>query len=333
MFSDEEDGLPPLPDIMEEEDELLVDPGEIEFEEEKDTAPLDGEASKPLGQVLSDLELEEYEEARFFYEQAIYSECIEIFKNLLSAHPKHPLLLAQVEDCRKKQAEEELHKSGIGAPIAADTKKSSTPLKTEKIEKKDEPADGSIDLSEEILSNLDMAFPTEAPVPTPEATATPVSDSDTVDTHLNLGLAYREMGMLDEAIGEFLTAEKKSSSIRTLALLGLCYLQKQNKIKTLEFFKKALSDNALTRNELKSIRYDIGSCYMTANLPEAALRQFSILSELDSDYRDVSERIEQLEVLEIKAASPDELDKLLDKINLDKLKEGSDQNNSNISYL
>ena len=47
------------------------------------------------------------------------------------------------------------------------------------------------------------------------------------DTHFNLGIAYREMGLLDEAIGEFQIAAKEPSHlVLCCSMLGLCFLDK-----------------------------------------------------------------------------------------------------------
>ena len=47
------------------------------------------------------------------------------------------------------------------------------------------------------------------------------------DTHFNLGLAYREMGLLDEAIGEFqLALRSPQLFIEGATMIGACYMEK-----------------------------------------------------------------------------------------------------------
>src|SRR5262249_2319847 len=47
------------------------------------------------------------------------------------------------------------------------------------------------------------------------------------ETHFNLGIAYKEMGLIDEAIGEFQLASKDPArAVECCSMLGLCFLEK-----------------------------------------------------------------------------------------------------------
>ena len=51
--------------------------------------------------------------------------------------------------------------------------------------------------------------------------------SEDYDTHYNLGIAYREMGLLDEAIGEFqLAAKDPAHLVDCCSMLGVSFLEK-----------------------------------------------------------------------------------------------------------
>ncbi len=52
-------------------------------------------------------------------------------------------------------------------------------------------------------------------------------EEEDFDTHFNLGLAYREMGLLDEAIGEFqLSAKSSDYLVESASMIGACYIEK-----------------------------------------------------------------------------------------------------------
>src|SRR6185436_10350426 len=61
------------------------------------------------------------------------------------------------------------------------------------------------------------------------------------DTHFNLGIAYREMGLLDEAIGEFQIAAKDAGHlVLCCSMLGLCFLDKGLPELAIKWYRRGL---------------------------------------------------------------------------------------------
>ena len=53
-----------------------------------------------------------------------------------------------------------------------------------------------------------------------------LEDEDS-ETHYNLGIAYKEMGLVDDAIKEFQTSGKdKKRFLQSSSMLGVCYMEK-----------------------------------------------------------------------------------------------------------
>jgi len=121
-------------------------------------------------------------------------------------------------------------------------------------------------------------------------------DSEDYDTHYNLGIAYKEMGLIDEAIGEFQLASKDpKKTIECCSMLGLCFLEKGMPQLAIKWYQKGLEVPEIKDEEHLGLTYDLGSVYMevgdTANAQKALLEVYG----LNSNYRDIVGRIKQLE--------------------------------------
>ena len=115
------------------------------------------------------------------------------------------------------------------------------------------------------------------------------------DTHFNLGIAYREMGLLDEAIGEFQLASKAPSYlVECCAMLGVCFLDKGLPELAVKWYRRALEQPALPEEQQLGLLYDLGSALLSAGDREAAYKAFVDIYGVNSNYRDVVARLEEL---------------------------------------
>ena len=124
---------------------------------------------------------------------------------------------------------------------------------------------------------------------------------DDPETHYNLGVAFREMGLLDEAIAELqkvCTAIDRgkafSQPIQTYTWLAQCFLDKGVPEAAIRWYEKALSIPGLDGEARVAINYELGSACETAQDKPAALRHFTAAYGANIDYRDVAERIQAL---------------------------------------
>lgn len=119
--------------------------------------------------------------------------------------------------------------------------------------------------------------------------------SEDYDTHFNLGIAYREMGLLDEAIGEFqLAAKDPKYLIDCCSLLGGCFLDKGLPELAIKWYRKGLEVPDLPEEATLGLLYDIGNLYMVTGNDEAARKTFVEIYGVNSNYRDVVARLEEL---------------------------------------
>ena len=124
---------------------------------------------------------------------------------------------------------------------------------------------------------------------------------DDPETHYNLGVAFREMGLLDEAIAELQKVCNSiergtpfSQPVQTYTWLAQCFLDKGVPDAAIRWYEKALTIPGLDNEARLANNYELGSACETANDKPAALRHFTSVYGANIDYRDVAERIQAL---------------------------------------
>jgi pilus assembly protein FimV len=123
-------------------------------------------------------------------------------------------------------------------------------------------------------------------------------EDEDLETHYNLGIAYREMGLLDEAIGEFQKVAKSVQNGRPFryamqcsTLLGLTFMAKNEPKIAAVWYQRALETPGLDQESILALRYDLGVAQELAGESAAALESFRQVYAMNIDYRDVAERI------------------------------------------
>jgi tetratricopeptide (TPR) repeat protein len=115
------------------------------------------------------------------------------------------------------------------------------------------------------------------------------------DTHFNLGIAYREMGLLDEAIGEFQLAAKDSRHlVISSSMLGLCFLDKGLPELAVKWYRRGLEAQNLAEDDMMGLMYDLGNAYMAMGDMSSAFATFVELYGINTNYRDVVAKLEEL---------------------------------------
>ncbi len=128
------------------------------------------------------------------------------------------------------------------------------------------------------------------------------AEDEDLETHYNLGIAFREMGLLEEAISEFQKVAKSSErgrpfrySMQCYTLLGLAFMDKGQPSIAALWYERALNLPGIEPEGELALRYDLGVAQETAGEAEAALKSFTRVYANNIDYRDVGERIASLQ--------------------------------------
>lgn len=226
---------------------------------------------------------EDVAEAEFYFRQGLKDDALRIYHKLLKLFPDNRDFLSKVSSLEGALPESVPAEERVAEGTAEMHPAELTPPETVEahaIEEVVEPQFDTdvLDIFEEFKKGLEKELEAE--------------DSE---THYNLGIAYKEMGLIDDAIKEFQTSRSDPKcSVRSTTMLGICYMEKGLYPLAIESFKGALN-NIETRDEAYwGASFDLASAYeKNGNLKEA----FDIYSEIygwNSKFRQVAEKLNAL---------------------------------------
>jgi tetratricopeptide (TPR) repeat protein len=133
-----------------------------------------------------------------------------------------------------------------------------------------------------------------------EDTVSTAADADP-ETHYNLGVAFREMGLLDEAIGELQKVcqivdrgQSFPHTMQAYTWLAQCFLDKGVPEAAIRWYQQALKVPTIDQETQTALHYELASAYESAQNRSEALSHFLQVYGTNIDYRDVAERIKAL---------------------------------------
>jgi pilus assembly protein FimV len=115
------------------------------------------------------------------------------------------------------------------------------------------------------------------------------------ETHYNLGIAYKEMSLTDEAISEFQRAAKSPQyAVECCSMLGLCFLEKGLPQLAIKWYRKGLEAPNIREEDRLGLQYDLANLYASVGDRESAYRTFLEIYGSNASFRDVGERLKEL---------------------------------------
>jgi tetratricopeptide (TPR) repeat protein len=122
-----------------------------------------------------------------------------------------------------------------------------------------------------------------------------VDDTDH-ESHYDLGIAYKEMGLLDEAISEFQKALRGTEHrVRTYEALGQCFVEKRQYQIAMTILNRALHDAVASDDTLVGVLYLLGYASESLQKWEDAVGYYERVFTVDIQFRDVGDRLSAVE--------------------------------------
>lgn len=229
---------------------------------------------------------DELEEADFYAGQGMYPEAVEVLRTMLARYPGHRLITGKLRDL------ESMMGGGGGGGVLED------PIE---IGDDAEAAGGTDALDLDEIEEVDADdFEEVDAVAAPASTQKkrgptvmlekPVDDSDG-ETHFDLGLAYKEMGLHDEAIKAFENALRSpGKEVSARVMIGMCLRESGNAIDAVQQFKQGLHARPSER-EIQSLYYEIGITYEQIGDAGEAIYYFESVMQRDPQFADAAQRV------------------------------------------
>ena len=119
---------------------------------------------------------------------------------------------------------------------------------------------------------------------------------DDWQAHYDLGVAFKEMGLVDEAIAEFQKSLRSAlGRMQTAEALGSCFFEKGQYSVAATVMRRAVESDPTTGDEKKiGLLYWIGRCEEVQNRGTEALQYYQRVFAIDITFQDVSDRVQAL---------------------------------------
>ena len=155
--------------------------------------------------------------------------------------------------------------------------------------------EGALAADEELLEPADEQSVEEIVEGFKQGMAETLSEED-YDTHYNLGIAYREMGLVDEAIGEFqLAAKDPRYLVDCCSLLAASFVDKGFPELAVKWYLRGLDSPSLTEEESLGLLYELGNLHLSLGEEDRARERFVEIYGINSNYRDVVAKLQELD--------------------------------------
>jgi tetratricopeptide (TPR) repeat protein len=121
-------------------------------------------------------------------------------------------------------------------------------------------------------------------------------DEEDFASHYDLGVAYKEMGLVDEAIAQFQRSLRgESHRIRSYEALGQCFVEKSQFPVAIALLQRAADTSDVEDHRLVGVLYLLGYSMEASGRRTDAMRYYQRVFAVDIDFRDVAQRIAAME--------------------------------------
>lgn len=115
---------------------------------------------------------------------------------------------------------------------------------------------------------------------------------DDYETHYNLGIAYKEMMLIDPAIEEFKKAMRDPErTLECCSMLAICEQAQGNLEAAVDWLHQGIDAPGFPPEDSVGLRYDLGEILEQLGRTEEASRHFQEVFEMDPDYRDIAKKL------------------------------------------
>ncbi len=264
------------------------------------------------------------EEAEFFATRGLFDDARTILQEQLARLPNHPLILDRIAEL---ESQEGSARGGSGTR-AMPTR--SPPPQGEEVDRSFDIAQ-SLDAldSSDRQSNVtaagsvagDEQIDVEAVFAKFKEGVAKQIDADDGQSHYDLGVAYREMGLIDDAVREFEQAARDPKHMAICeSMIGTIEVERGNLNGAIDAFLRGLRAQFKTPDQEMVLSFEVGTAYESKKMTKEALTYYQRVARRDATYRDVAERIRRIQgatkgsVRAAAVGADDEFDRAFDDI-------------------
>jgi tetratricopeptide (TPR) repeat protein len=225
------------------------------------------------------------EEADFYASQGVYETARETLEDALRSSPQNALLLEKLR---------EIEAASAGKPSGSLTPPPSTEDRAFDIAASLDALDELEPIEAEPAAGGEQIDVEEVFAKFKQGVAAQVDANDSA-THYDLGIAYEQMMLFDDAIHEFRVAARDPSRAALChAMIGNIHIKRGSLGEATDALAHGLKSEALTREQELELLYQLGDVWVMRRSPKEAAHFFKRVIALDPRYRDAQARLAAL---------------------------------------
>ncbi len=115
------------------------------------------------------------------------------------------------------------------------------------------------------------------------------------ETHYNLGIAYKEMGLIEDAIKELeISAKDPKKHLLSIGVIALCYMSQGLYPAAIREYKRAIESISSDNDSYLGLNYDLADAYSKNKDYRNALKILIEIHEMSPDFRNVKQKMEKI---------------------------------------
>jgi tetratricopeptide (TPR) repeat protein len=251
------------------EDPRLAGMSPLSVDEETETE------AAPQEQSIDDYR-EEIADADFYARQGLTEEAREIFRRLQALFPDNTEISQKLTGLG--QVDEEAEAEEIGIVTHGESRElpvAETEIPESANVHEPSPEGNVMDIFNEFKKGLEKEI-----------------EAEDYETHYNLGIAYKEMGLIDDAIREFQSSRNDQKRFaHSSNMLGICYIEKGLYPLAIDVLKSSLAAMKERDESYWTMQYDLAMAYEKNNNIDEALDSYLQVYGWNAQFRDISQKI------------------------------------------
>ncbi|PIE02752.1 MAG: hypothetical protein CSA81_05400 [Acidobacteria bacterium] len=247
----------------------------------------EADASSESQSDLNDSILGELEDIDFFISMEAYPEARNLVAEAIERHGSLPELIDKQNEISQLNNEDSSEESESSRDIPEnDLFDLASVLSDEFFDEEKDVTDNPAPEEFQSVEELFQEFK--------KGVAEQISDND-YQTHYDLGIAYKEMGLLTEGVAEFELAKGDPRRyLDCVTMIATCQKQMGESADAISTLLDARKSDKLSLEERHVLSYELGTTYEANGDLEQALAYFKSIVGENPNFRDVQERIEML---------------------------------------
>ena len=244
-----------------------IETGEDETDVEMVTTPPAPEADETVPSEVVAMSSEEFDEkkteADFYSQYGFKDQAFKLYERLLAASPGN----REIEEKLKAISSMEEPAAAV-APVEEETHDDANMLTDNDVK----------DIFKEFQKGLEKE----------------VGEKDS-ETHYNLGIAYKEMGLIEDAIKELeISAKDPKKHLLSIGVIALCYMSQGLYPAAIREYKRAIESISSDNDSYLGLNYDLADAYSKNKDYRNALKILIEIHEMSPDFRNVKQKMEKI---------------------------------------